>query len=30
MGSKVGDTVVYGEDEDRREWEVLAIEPAIS
>jgi transcription elongation GreA/GreB family factor len=30
MGKKVGETVVYGEDDDRREWEVLAVEPAIT
>ena len=29
MGSKVGDTVEFGEDAERREWEVLTISPGI-
>ncbi|MEZ4388291.1 MAG: GreA/GreB family elongation factor [Candidatus Krumholzibacteriia bacterium] len=29
MGKKVGETVVYGEGPDRRQWEVLAVAPAI-
>lgn len=29
MGAKVGDRVVYGEEEDLRAWEVLKIEPAL-
>ncbi len=29
MGRKVGEEVSFGEDEDNRRWEVLAIEPAI-
>jgi transcription elongation GreA/GreB family factor len=29
MGHKVGDEVVYGEGDDRRRWEVMAIEPGL-
>lgn len=29
MGKKVGETVSYGEEDDLRQWEVLAIEPAV-
>ena len=29
MGKKVGDTVTFGEDEDLRQWEVVAITPAV-
>jgi transcription elongation factor GreA len=29
MGKKVGETVSFGEDEDLRQWEVLAIAPAV-
>ncbi|MFT5234006.1 MAG: transcription elongation factor GreA [Candidatus Krumholzibacteriia bacterium] len=29
MGTKVGDTVTFGEEVDKRDWEVLKIEPAI-
>jgi len=30
MGHRVGDTVAYGDGDDRREWEILAIAPGIS
>ena len=29
MGSRVGDMVVFGEDDEKRTWEILSIEPAV-